>query len=63
MTLQINLKIEDVTLWRVRVTSFVMEMQHYILFLVEVYVAVNNIKEFSVAKKKKKLVNFALFSS
>ena len=63
MTLQVTLKIEDVTLWRVRVTNFAMETQHYIPFLVGVYVAVNNLKEFSFAMEIQKLVIFALFSS
>ena len=63
MTLQVSLKIEDVKLWRVHVTTFAMETQHYVPFLVGVYVAVSNVKEFSVAMEIQKWVIFALFSS
>jgi len=40
-----------------------METQHYVPFLVGVYVAVSNVKEFSVAMEIQKWVIFALFSS
>jgi hypothetical protein len=63
MTFQVSLKIEDVKLLRVRLTSFAMETQHYVPFLVGVLVAVNNIKEFSVAMEIQKWVIFALFSN
>jgi hypothetical protein len=49
----------NVTLWRVRVTIVAMERQQY----VDLHVAVNNLKVFSVVMKMQQWVSFALLSS
>jgi hypothetical protein len=41
----------NLTLWRVRVTTFAMEAQQWVMCIVEVHVTLNNIKIRSVTQK------------